>query len=325
MMMFLVKKIKKIKPKNMGNIWKLFSLITIVCQTSYAQFDSKACQKEPPFIQKLGFNPKWAALSTAEKSKIGLVLIELLPNNNEKAPSNQSIKGRIYQHQSWEKAGYLATIAFDIDGNAFTIPAPLVSFLHNKPSDQNKIYKIDKQTGIMQLWLSLPILNTKSYIQNPYGLLGLTYDCSSDALFAASVSGSNRYHETGIIYQIHAKTKKIIDTLKGIDAMGLAVNVDTKGIKKLYFGTTRMGNIYSIQIDKSGKFLRKTIQLEYSLDGLGPRGDDKARKIKFINGNMVVNGVAFNYNLQASSEKPETTYIFRWNEQNQIWDLIDLK
>ncbi|MFY7900062.1 MAG: hypothetical protein ACOVNY_07745 [Chitinophagaceae bacterium] len=302
-----------------------FLILFLTQSKSYAQFDIKSCQKEPLFISKFGFNPKWAALSTSEKSKIGLALIELLPSNNEKAPNNQSIKGRMYQHHTWTKAGYLATIALDVQGNVFTIPAPLVSFLHNNPLEQNIIYKIDYLTGIMQKWKSLPLQKIKGYLQNPYGLLGLTYDCTSNMLFASSVQGSNRYQEKGIIYEIHATTKKIVDTLQGKDVMGLAVNYDNKGNKKLYFGTTRTGHIYSIVIGKSGQFEKQTIQLECSLEGLGPRGDDKARKIKFVNGNMIVNGVAFNYNLQASSEKPETTYVFSWNNQQQIWDLIDLK
>ena len=63
---------------------------------------------------------------------------------------------------------------------------------------------------------------------------------------------------------------------------------------------------------------------ELSLNGYGPRGDDKARKIKFSNGTMLVNGISFNYNLQASSEKPETLYSFRWNINNKKWELLDM-
>ena len=51
-------------------------------------------------------------------------------------------------------------------------------------------------------------------------------------------------------------------------------------------------------------------------------GDDKARKIKFSGNQMIVSGTAFNYNLQASSEKPETVYTFIWLPKEQKWGLI---
>ena len=75
-------------------------------------------------------------------------------------------------------------------------------------------------------------------------------------------------------------------------------------------------------MNSNGKWIRKSKRKELTLEGYGPRGDDKARKIKFSGNQMIVSGTAFNYNLQASSEKPETVYTFIWLPKEQKWGLI---
>ncbi len=299
------------------------SAISFSNSCCFSQRNILPCQSEPAFIKKLGFDPLWSALSSSEKQKTGIVLVELLKENNQTAPTLQSKKGRIYQDSSWSSAGYLSTITFDAQGNIYSIPAPLISMIFNKPKDQNIIYRIDAFSGKMSAWLPLPFC-LPATAHNPYGLLGLTYDCISHNVFAASIGGSSKYEEKGIIFHIETKTKKILDTLKGIDAMGLAVNFDEKGIRRLYFGKTRTGEILSVPIADNGKFLRNKMRSEFSLEGLGIRGDDKPRKIKFTNGLMEVSGIEFNYNLQAASEKPETVYFLKWNHETNQWVLVNV-
>ena len=123
---------------------------------------------------------------------------------------------------------------------------------------------------------------------------------------------------------IDAGTRKLKDSLVGMDVIGMTLYFDAIGNKRLLFGKARTGEIWSVMIDKNARFLKKTLQLELSLEGLGPRGDDKARKIRFTNGILSINGIAFNYNLQASSEKPETVYDFKWNQSTKKWELVNL-
>jgi hypothetical protein len=78
-------------------------------------------------------------------------------------------------------------------------------------------------------------------------------------------------------------------------------------------------------VKRGGKLQKASLRKELSLDGYGPRGDDKARKIKFEGNQLVITGTAFNYNLQASSEKPETVYTFVWMPQQKKWGLIDYR
>lgn len=299
-----------------------FSFFLSLTSILYAQKEIKPCQKEPNFIKTLGFDPLWTALSTSDKRSIGIVLVEFEKKENQKSPTPQNPQKSIYQHESWKSAGYLSTITFDISGNAYTIPTPLISMLYNPKEKHNTIFQISGYTGLLSEWVNLPYSPSAS--PNPYGLLGITYDCISNLMIASTVSGSSRYKEKGIIYIVSVATKKIIDTLKNKDAIALTVAYDETGNKRMYYGSARTGNIISIPINENGKFNKKFQRNELSLNGFGPRGDDKARKIKFNNGIMLVNGISFNYNLQASSEKPETLYKFQWNTDTKKWELLDL-
>ncbi|MEO8406469.1 MAG: hypothetical protein ABI480_17795, partial [Chitinophagaceae bacterium] len=110
----------------------------------------------------------------------------------------------------------------------------------------------------------------------------------------------------------------IIDKLEGIDAIGLCVGSIT-GEKKLYIGSSRSSTIYTVAIDSKGEFNGKP-QQEFSLDMMGPRGDDKARRIRFDkNGVLQINGIEFNYNLTAASEKQETIYYFKYDTTTKKW------
>lgn len=299
-------------------------LIYCITLTLHAQREIKPCPKEPSFIKTLGFDPLWTGLSTGEKNKMGLVLVAFEKLPGLRAPTPTTPKLSIYQHPSWLTGGYLSSITFDSKGNAYTIPAPWISMLYNHPSKINTIYKVDEYTGEMKEWLSLPLSN-KSLVNNPYGLLGISYDCTADLIIAASVAGSNRYKENGVVFLVQLANQKIIDTLQHKDFIAVAVGIDEKGAKRLYLGKARSGEIISIPISANGKFIRSALRKELSLEGYGPRGDDKARKIKFIGNQLQVSGIAFNYNLQAASEKPETTYTFNWNTITKKWDLIDYK
>lgn len=301
----------------------IFCCLILIPGLTKAQREIKPCQKEPAFILKYGLDPLWSALSTSEKHRKGLVLVELIKTGTESKPSANTFRGRIFQDSSWTKAGWLSGISLDAAGNVYTIPAPLVSVLDNPPQNQNSIFRIDAQTGIMQKWLQLPLKKYESG-NSPYGLMGISFDCNSGTLFAASIAGSKRFQEKGIIYSIEALSKKIKDSLVGIDAIGLTLYFDPAGKKRLLFGKARTGEIWSIVIDQNARFLKNSLQKELSLEGLGPRGDDKARKIRYANGILSINGIAFNYNLQASSEKPETVYDFKWQEGNKKWQLVNL-
>jgi hypothetical protein len=268
-----------------------------------------ACKKSAPFINQLGLNPNTSAFSTTEKRVKGLVLLQFDGEDNHY---------KIYQDSSWKKFGYLGSIATDNLGNIYTSPIPVVNTLDVPIDSMNKIYKVDASTGKMNVFLHLPkpILTSNSV---PFGVLGNYFDCHAKKLYVASVAGSTNNNEAGVIYVIDVASKLIIDSLKGIDAMGLFVGGNT-GKKLIYIGKARTSEIVTIELDKEGKFKGKNAQAIFSLDGLGPRGNDRARKIRYDKyGNLIVNGLDFAFNLAAQSETPETVYKFSYDDIEKKW------
>lgn len=322
--------LKKISTKNpILEKTRLFGIpilvfFLILGLSSRAQLEIKPCNQPPSFIQTLGFDPLWTALSTSEKQQMGVVLIAFRKLPGASSPSPNGPRETVYQHPSWKTGGYLSAISFDKFGNAYLIPSPFISMLYNPVEKLNTVYQINHNTGEMQPWLAIQP-GKKASRENPYGLLGIAYDCMAHHIYCATVAASSRKKEAGVIYMIDVNTKRKSDSLIDIDAMGLTLALDELGNKRVYFGKARTGDIYSVAINSKNKFVKSSIRKELSLEGIGPRGDDKARKIRFQNNTMIVNGIAFNFNLQASSEKPETQYKFQWNYSNKKWQLIDLQ
>ena len=272
-----------------------------------------SCRRLPVFSKNTGLIPNRTAYSTEGTRKAGILMIEIPANPNDTI-------SKTYQHPSWSQHGYMGSVSTDDFGNAYTYPIPVVNTLNLTPEKLNTIYKIDYHSGELATWLKLPMTSVDK--SNPYGLLGIYFDCHGKKIYASSVMSSSSEAENGIIYVIDPATNKVIDQLENVDAMGLAVvGIDDK--KKLFIGSARTPHIQSIELTKEGKFKGK-LQYEATLDLLGPRGDDRARKIRFDkNRNMIVHGVEFNFSLAAQSEKPETVYRFSKINDEGKWKLLD--
>lgn len=272
------------------------------------------CKKQPAFVPSIGFNPQISGFSTSEKKVKGLAFIQFSPNGN---PAEQ----KVYQHPSWKSAGFMGPMALDELGNIYVAPIPMVNVLENQTEKQNIIYKIDSKTQEMSQLINLPSAQKPSE-QNAYGLLGMVYDCRTRFLFASSVLGSDREKEVGRIYSIDVKSGKVIDQLENVDAMGVGINYLNQK-NRVFFGKARVSEIWSVEVDKEGKFVGEP-RLEINLEDLGPRGDDKARKIRFApNGDMLVQAINFYFNLTAPTEKQETAYTFRYDVGQGKWGAIE--
>lgn len=260
------------------------------------------CRLFPGYLNKAGFDYKRAYLSTTERTKMGLNYIQ--------APKSEGDSARFWSHPSWKKAGWLGPMIITEKGEIWVAPVPLVNLLHNKPEEQNFLWKADAQSGELKIAIRLPHPDTIYAHQNPFGLLGLAYDCDNHTLYASSVSGSNMQKELGVVFAINLNTGKIIDQLDSLDVMGIGVGY-IGGEKRLLMGATRTGRVWSVKLGADGRF-ETDRRLEFAIDDLGPRGDDKARKIRFNNdGTWLINGTPFYYNLTAPSEKQESKYTFR--------------
>jgi outer membrane protein assembly factor BamB len=300
---------------------RFFNLVSIIlyltsiysCKEEVVDFQTNDCKTPPAFIKKTGFNPARAALSTTENRKMGLILVEFNQNGDT---SNGGRK--YYQDSSWKKAGWLGPILIDPQGNSFVGPVPVINLIDNPPAKQNIIYKVDGNTGEMKKFIELPLAE-KISPTNPYGILAFAYLCESNTMYVSTVQGSTRDTEKGFIYAVDATTGDIIDKISNLDAIGMGISY-ISGKRRLYFGSARTPDVYSVVLSKEGKFIGSP-SLEFSIADLGPRGDDKVRRIKFdkTTGYMQIYAVEFNYNLTAPTEKQESIYAFTWNEETQKW------
>jgi hypothetical protein len=282
------------------------------CKDEEVEFNANNCKGNPSFIQSLGFDPGFSFFSTSEVQTMGLVLLQSEQPGNPHARITKS-----FQHPSWKMGGWLAPITLDPGGNIFTAPAPFINILHNPIANNNTIYRVDSKTGVMEEFFRLPYADSIN-TDNPYGIIGMIYLCESGTLYVSSVAGSKRHEETGHIYAIDIGRKKIIDQLDHTDAMGMGITYIT-GKRKLFFGSGRNADVMSVNLSNKGKFIGPP-QKEFSLENLGPRGDDKVRRINTDKyGNLVVHGMEFNFNLIAPREKQETIYNFFYDEENKKW------
>jgi hypothetical protein len=289
----------------------LFSTFFYACQQKLEEvvFTSNTCQGFPSFVKSKFPGYTGIAFSTSEPKKMGLWLV--YPAKKETDSTR-----RLYQDVSWKMAGWLGPLLTDRNGNIWCAPVPVINVLDNKPEDQNNLYKVDPITGKMELFLKLPFSTLSN--ENPYGILGLAYNCEANVLYVSSVAGSTRKVQKGKIYCIDIEHKKIQSILDCGDAFGLGVSYKD-GYRKLYFGSARNTSIYAIGLNEKGNFVG-TPTLAFSLDGLGARGDDKAKKIREDkNGNLIVSGLEFNFNLTAPTEKQEGFYNFSFDSNNEKW------
>ncbi|MCB0515830.1 MAG: hypothetical protein KDD49_07185 [Bacteroidetes bacterium] len=293
---------------------KLMLLSWLISPLLFAQ--DSGCAGVPGFIEKFGFNLQTTAISTDETNVVGLCLVDVT--------KRYTYAQKPFQHETWDDAGYLATIVRNRDGSCYVIPVPVVNNLKNPPLLQNIIYKVDGQTGVMRKHIELPA-GDKNISQNPYGLLGLTNDCDNNFFYAASVYHSDRANERGVIYSLDINTKEIIDKIENIDAMGLQV-WRNNGIKKLLIGKARSSDVYSVEVSPNGKFVGQP-KLEFTINNLGPRGDDRVRKFKIdpSSGDLLVFGTEFYFNLIAPSKDQSSTYRFRYNDSSQTWKFVGIE
>jgi hypothetical protein len=190
------------------------------------------CRGLPQFLQDVGFGGG-AALSTTDDRLMGLVLVEPAAGGER----------RTYQHETWDDAGWLGGLALDEHGNIYTVPAPRISLWDNAPAAQTRLYRVDTDTGAMSVLLDLPAVRPPSQT-NPFGLMGITYDCETRSLYVASVTGSSRDEEAGRLFRVDVSgpEPRVAAQLEGVDAIGVGVFSGAQE-KRLYFGSARTSEV----------------------------------------------------------------------------------
>ena len=268
------------------------------------------CRAGPRFQHSLGLG-KQAALATSLTNVKGLAIVDFEGNNGE---------GRIYQHETWDDAGFLGPFITDRRGDIYTAPVPLVSLVDNPPELQNRIYRVDSDSQVMSMFAELPPAQPASGA-SPFGVVGLAYDCETDSLYASSLAGSTAGQEVGRIFHIDLKTQQVLAQLEGVDAMGVGV-FNGAGGKRLYFGTARTPAVRSIALDAQGNFVGEPRdEFSFARQVLG--GRRTVRRIRFLpTGEMTLNAMDFNFSLQVASKRQEDVLTYRYDPATDRWTFV---
>ena len=272
------------------------------------------CKAPPAFMRSLSANQGFStgsALSTSERDLIGLAVVDFDPQSGQRV--------RAWQHPSWRTAGNLSALALDQRGDVYVIPAPRVNLMENPPALQNRLYRIDSNTGEMTLALEFPVAAAVNQ-RNPYAGLGLSYDCALDSLFLTSVAGSTPREQRGNVFRIALRPSvKIASTLAGVDMFAVTSAGKADQVAVLV-GSARSAELLQIERDANGNFPANAVATPWlSIAGLGPDGNDRARKIEIApDGTGSVRGTRFAYNLaQPSAQEQATRYLFAFDAGTQ--------
>lgn len=266
-----------------------------------------ACQKNPNFSQNIGLGKRVVA-STSTRGMKGLVLFDA--DNPQK----------MYQQPGWAALGSLGQFVADRDGNIYVLPAMEIS-MNNGADLQDKIFKVDTQTGEMKEFVRLPAAGGLS-AENPFGVLSLTYDCDTNSLYASTIGGSTSDKQLGRVFRIDIAGAKIASQFENIDVVGIGIFNGAFG-KRLYFGVARSPEVRSIALSDQGDFVGQP-RVEFNLGELPGGGDDKARRLLFTDKRELnVRAWPFDYNLRAASETPKRLYHFKYQEQDDTWQFVN--
>lgn len=271
---------------------------------------ANACQAMPAFISKTGLGAQ-VAIDTQQRGYTGIRLLNV-----------QS--GKAWQHPSWDDAGHVGAFARDRQGNIYVAPTPEVSLAENPPALQNRIYKIDAQTGEMALWLELPAVAPPSQ-SNPFGTMGLFYDCDTDSLYVSSLAGSTPKQANGRIYRVDRASRAVVSQLEGTDAIGVGVFNGVKH-KRLYFGAARSSDVYSVALDAKGDFIQD-VRHEFALATLPEGNSTSVRKFEFAERQgqyvMQVKELEFGFRLLAENNLHKRMYVFAYDSAVDKWSFVN--
>ncbi len=267
-----------------------------------------ACQVLPQFAAALGVGPR-AMFGTSLQGVKGLAVLDPDAAGAGRSP--------VYQHPSWDDAGYLGPFVYDRRGDIYAAPVPLVSLADNPPAEQNRIVVIDSADQALTTFVELPSAQPPSGA-NPFGVIGLAYDCDGDRLYASSVAGSDAATERGRLWRIELPSGTATPVLDGLDPFGVALFRGRDGLR-LYYGLARQPELYSLALDAAGAAVGAP-RRELSLAELPAPTTDKIRRIRFGDGpTMALHAYDFGYSLQVASERVERVLLFDYDAAADRW------
>lgn len=221
-----------------------------------------------------------------------------------------------YQHPTWDDAGYLGAIATDRAGNVYAAPTPRLSLADNPLDGMGVLWRVDSATAELRPFVTLP---GAAHARNPFGVLGLFYACDTDTLYAGTVLGSTPSAEYGGVVAVQLPDGAITPILTGRDVLGVLVVRQGDGLV-LYAGLARSPAIVAVALDAQGRAAGPATPL-IDLADAGATPQERARKLRLVDGALVADLIPFTYALQssASSAPPLRQATWAWDATTRGW------
>ena len=263
------------------------------------------CVSQPNYLRSLNMGER-PIIGTGARTATGFVVVD---------PAT----GAIYQDPTWDDAGDLGPYVYDRNGNFYVGPTPRTNLTLNPIEKQNILYRIDSVTAQMAPFLELPPGLPPSS-SNPFGIMGMAYDCDTESLYVTSLAGSTAAQQVGRLFRIDLTTGQVADQIEGIDAIGVGVFNGVDG-KMLYVASARASELYTVTLDAVGNF-SSAPQLLLNTISLADGDSRKVRRIQFTPDNrMVWNAIDFDFTLRTASVIEETVYFFTYDSVQGRWEL----
>lgn len=274
---------------------------------------TNSCRAQAPFVGNSGLTQP-VAIDSRQRGYEGLRLIS-------------SRDRQTWQHPSWDDIGHVGAFDRDRQGNIYVSAIPNVHVNAEILAISNTLYQIDASSGEMKPFLELPAAKPPSS-SNPFGIIGLYFDCDTDSLYVSSVAGSTAKEVVGRIFQVDVASKKIISQLEKTDAFGIATFNGMKH-KRLYLSSARTSDIYSVALDAKGSFTQD-IKYEFSLTKL-PGGDSSnirkfdIRKARDGSYTLQAKEEAFRFSLMAGRNPVRRIYHFNYATGSDSWQFKNIE
>jgi hypothetical protein len=265
------------------------------------------CQGLPRFLEPVGLSQQVAIDTTNELA--GHVLLRDMQQQ------------LLYAHPSWVPFGPMGGFSRDRSGHIYVAPIPFVDQDATSMANQYRLFRVDSDTGEMAPFFE--VARPADTTANPYGMVGLAYDCATDSLYASSLAGSTRRDELGVLYQIDPATGTVTSQLEGIDAVALIVFNGRDGTR-LYYGSARTPNLFSVGLDEQGRLTGEP-RYEFSLAELSGGNVEHALRLQINEANqMTLKAYRFDYSPIAAGQLTRNVYTFAYDASADSWTFLTL-
>ncbi len=180
------------------------------------------------------------------------------------------------------------------------------------------LWRADTTSGELRPFVTSPGAASE---RNPFGVLGLFYACDLDTLYAGSVLGSTPTQERGGVIAIHLPDGAQTPLLSDTDVVGVLLVRQGVGYT-LYAGLARHPEVIALPLDAQGRPSGSPATL-LDLTTAGATPQERARKLRLVGGELVIDLVPFTFSLQPNAtDVPQVRRaVWGWDAAAGAWGL----